>query len=135
MLGSPYDLKGQKMAKPVHQMTITEWEKTFPHDDACKSYLQANRWHGTVACPRCGNVNVYALDKDFHWQCHACAPQGYRFSVGSAPGLSNLAVLPTGNASTTVTGNAPVGQYYVRVLAQNACGFSGASNEVFIAVP
>ncbi len=59
----------------------------------------------------------------------------YTLVVGSAPGLSNLAVLPTGNASTTVTGNAPVGQYYVRVLAQNACGFSGASNEVFIAVP
>ena len=59
----------------------------------------------------------------------------YTLAVGSAPGLSNLAVLPTGNASTTLSGNAPVGQYYVRVLAQNACGFSGPSNEVFIAVP
>ena len=59
----------------------------------------------------------------------------YTLAVGSAPGLSNLAVLPTGTASTTLAGNAPVGQYYVRVLAQNACGFSGPSNEVFIAVP
>lgn len=59
----------------------------------------------------------------------------YTLAVGSAPGLSNLAVLATGNASTTLAGNAPVGSYYVRVLAQNACGVSGPSNEVFVAVP
>ena len=69
------------MAKPVHQMTIAQWEATFPDDDACKAYLAANRWSEGVSCPRCGNTNVYRLDKDWHWQCHACAPQGYRFSV------------------------------------------------------
>ncbi len=59
----------------------------------------------------------------------------YTLAVGDAPGLSNLAVLATGTTSTTLAGNAPVGQYHVRVLAQNACGLSGPSNEVFIAVP
>jgi len=62
-------------------------------------------------------------------------PTSYTLAVGSEPGLSDLAVLATGNASTTLTGNAPVRQYYVRVLAQNACGLSGPSNEVSVAVP
>jgi len=62
-------------------------------------------------------------------------PTSYTLAVGSAPALSDLAVLPTGNASTTLSGNAPVRQYYVRVLAQNACGLSDPSNEVSVAVP
>ena len=63
------------------------------------------------------------------------SPTSYTLAVGSAPGLSDLAVLATGTASTTLSGTAPIGQYYVRVLAQNACGLSGPSNEVFVAVP
>ncbi len=62
-------------------------------------------------------------------------PTGYTLVVGSAPGLSDLAVLPTGNTSTRLAGNAPAGSYYVRVIAQNACGMSGPSNEFFVAVP
>jgi transposase-like protein len=35
-----------------------------------------------VRCPRCGAEKPYALQsRPFHWQCHQCAPQGYRFSV------------------------------------------------------
>ncbi|MBV9571933.1 MAG: IS1595 family transposase [Alphaproteobacteria bacterium] len=65
-------------------MTIPQWEAAFPHDDACKAYLVRNRWPSGVACPRCGNVEVYELSRAFHWQCTACAPggsTGYRFSV------------------------------------------------------
>lgn len=62
-------------------------------------------------------------------------PTGYTLAVGSASGLSDLAVLPTGNASLSLSGNAPAGRYYVRVIAQNACGMSGPSNEFFVAVP
>jgi hypothetical protein len=49
------------------------------------------RWPNGVQCPRCGNVNVYALKaRPFHWQCPApnCGNppagkknRGYRFSV------------------------------------------------------
>lgn len=62
-------------------------------------------------------------------------PTSYTLVVGSGPGLSDVAVLPTGNATTSLAGNAPAGSYYVRVLAQNTCGYSGPSNEVFVAVP
>jgi transposase-like protein len=71
-------------SKRIHQMTVPQWEKAFPDDDACMSYLAKHRWPVTVHCPRCGNAEVYALSRDFHWQCTACAPggsTGYRFSV------------------------------------------------------
>jgi hypothetical protein len=68
--------------KAVPYMTAAQFEATFPDEDACKAYLQARRWPTSVQCPRCGNEKVYALpSRPFHWQCQACAPQGYRFSV------------------------------------------------------
>lgn len=69
--------------KPVHQMTIAQFEASFPNEEACRSYLVARRWPQGVCCPRCGNTEVYALASGYHWQCTACAPggsTGYRFS-------------------------------------------------------
>ena len=67
--------------KRIHQMTISDWEKAFPDEDSCRIYLQRHRWATSVRCPRCGNTSVYELERDYHWQCQDCAPQGYRFSV------------------------------------------------------
>jgi hypothetical protein len=61
-------------------MSFAQWEAMFPTEDHCKAYLAKNRWPNGVFCPRCGNSEVYAL-ADFKWQCHACASNGYRFSV------------------------------------------------------
>src|SRR5476651_1628553 len=68
--------------KPVHQMTIAQFEATFPDEEACKVYLVARRWPSGVHCPRCGNAELYDASsyKSFHWQCRACAVNGYRFS-------------------------------------------------------
>ena len=67
----------------IHQMSIGQFEKQFPDEDACKEYLSRNRWPSGVYCPRCGNPEVKAHGtKPFHWQCRACAPATtYRFSV------------------------------------------------------
>ena len=74
-----------KRPKPVHQLTIGQFEAMFPHEDACKAYLQARRWPDGVHCPRCGNPKVYDLAScKWHWQCTQCAPggsTGYRFSI------------------------------------------------------
>jgi transposase-like protein len=68
--------------KAVHQLTIPQFEKMFPHEDACRAYLVARRWPEGVRCPRCGNPAVYDLpSRKWHWQCEKCAPNGYRFSV------------------------------------------------------
>lgn len=71
----------RKPTKRIHQMTFSDWEKSFPDERSCQSYLCFHRWREGVRCPRCGNTNVYTLAREFHWQCHQCAPQGYRFSV------------------------------------------------------
>jgi len=71
------------MAQFTTQMTIKQFEDLFPNDDACKAYLQAQRWPVGVKCPRCGNEKVYPVtNRPFHWQCTQCAEAGgYRFSV------------------------------------------------------
>ncbi|MGA3301776.1 MAG: IS1595 family transposase [Methylovirgula sp.] len=71
-----------KRPKPVHQLSVAEFEKLFPNEDACKAYLQARRWPQGVRCPRCGNPAVYDLpSRKWHWQCEKCTPNGYRFSI------------------------------------------------------
>ncbi|MBI3492869.1 MAG: fibronectin type III domain-containing protein [Acidobacteria bacterium] len=59
----------------------------------------------------------------------------YIIEAGSAPGLSNLAIVTTNSTATTFSasgvGN---GTYYVRIKAQNATGTSAASNEVTLVV-
>ena len=72
------------MAGPkfTNQMTVAQFDRLFPTDDACKSYLVARRWPHGVRCPRCGSGNLTELTKrPFHWQCRQCSPLGYRFSV------------------------------------------------------
>ena len=65
------------------QMTMGDWERLFPDDDACKAYLAAHRWPNGVRCPRCGSDRVYPLNtRPFHWECPDCRQGGaYRFSV------------------------------------------------------
>jgi hypothetical protein len=68
--------------KFTRQMTVPQFEKLFPTDDACKAYLTARRWPAGVRCPRCGNEGVYALpSRPFNWLCKNCDKRGYRFSV------------------------------------------------------
>jgi ISXO2-like transposase domain/Transposase zinc-ribbon domain len=72
-----------KQPKPIHQLTAAQFEKLFPDEPACCAYLVARRWPDGIRCPRCGNPDLYDASsyKSFHWQCRACAPDGYRFSV------------------------------------------------------
>ena len=68
--------------KRIHQMTIAQWEKAFPNEDACCAYLVKHRWPEGVRCPRCGaEVGKEHSTMPWHWQCYECAPQSsYRFS-------------------------------------------------------
>ena len=64
-----------KQPKPVHQLTVAQFEEMFPDEEACKAYLVARRWPQGVCCPRCGNPAVYDLpSRKWHWQCEQCAP-------------------------------------------------------------
>src|SRR5579862_4637107 len=72
------------MARAIHQMTIAQWERAFPTENACNAYLVAHRWPQGVICPRCGNAEVKAHGTmAFNWLCNVCSPSAtnYRFSV------------------------------------------------------
>jgi hypothetical protein len=76
--------------KFVRQMTLGQFERMFPNEDACDAYLTAQRWPNGVKCPRCGNPKVYKLRfKLWHWQCQICNPKGYRFSTISGTIFEN----------------------------------------------
>jgi IS1 family transposase len=73
-----------KRPTPIHQMTIGQWEKAFPNEEACCAYLYGHRWPEGVACPRCGNVLVKPHGTmPYNWLCNACSPSktNYRFSL------------------------------------------------------
>jgi len=67
----------------IHQMTVGQWEKAFPDEDACCAYLVRHRWPVGVRCPRCGaeTVKEHGTMK-WNWLCNECSPSGtnYRFS-------------------------------------------------------
>ena len=59
----------------------------------------------------------------------------YHVAAGSAPGISNLALFPTGGAQTTyVATSVPNGSYWVRIYAESTGGLGPASNEVRLIV-
>lgn len=68
----------------IHQMTVADFERSFPDEEACAAYLVAHRWmKGESVCPRCGSVEKISAVSTmaFKWQCYACSPDsGYRFS-------------------------------------------------------
>jgi hypothetical protein len=72
-----------KQARTITQMTFADWEKAFPTEDACCTYLVGHRWPQGVACPRCGNAEVKAHGTmEWSWLCNECSPcaTNYRFS-------------------------------------------------------
>jgi transposase-like protein len=73
-------------ARFVRQMTFADFERMFPDEESCRTYLSARRWPaGVVKCVRCGNDHVYASKaRPWHWQCMKCGPKPrspYRFSL------------------------------------------------------
>jgi transposase-like protein len=57
--------------------TLSEFERKFSTESACRAYLVAVRWGGKPRCGRCDHKRVYGLSRDL-WECAAC---GYQTSV------------------------------------------------------
>src|SRR5215469_11446361 len=76
------DMARAKQSMQIMQMSISQWEKAFPTEDACDLYLVQHRWPDGVSCPRCGSTRVYPLTtRKWHWECPDCRQGGaYRFS-------------------------------------------------------
>jgi Subtilase family/Fibronectin type III domain/Putative binding domain, N-terminal len=59
---------------------------------------------------------------------------GYVLQAGSAPGLSNVLVVPLGGATSITATGVPSGTYFVRVVATNAVGAGPPSAEATVIV-
>lgn len=73
----------------------------------------------------------------FNWTLApgGAAPTQYWIGVGQSSDNYNLLVTPTPGLTPSFSAAGPSGTYFVRVAAQNACGFSQLSNEVQVVIP
>jgi hypothetical protein len=82
------------------------------------------------------SVSGHAVTLTWQASNSGCPATAYAVEAGSAPGLSNLAAFPTGNAATTfATTGVPSGIYYVRIRAANGAVTSGPSSDAIVRVP
>ncbi|MBZ5555735.1 MAG: fibronectin type III domain-containing protein [Acidobacteriia bacterium] len=81
-----------------------------------------------------GTVNAHTVTLSWNAPSGGCAPTSYILQAGTTPGSSAVANSNVGNATSIVATGVPSGSYFVRVVAANAFGQSGASNETSLAV-
>ena len=88
---------------------------------------------GAPGAPTALTESGSAATVTLRWQAPASggAVTAYQIEAGSAPGLSDLAVVQTGNIRSFST-PIPAGTYYVRVRALNGSGPGPVSNEVVV---
>jgi transposase-like protein len=69
----------------VQQMTLDDFDRMFPDEESCRTYLLLQRWPSGPRCPRCNNDHVYeSTARPWHWQCKKCGKNNrspYRFSL------------------------------------------------------
>lgn len=84
------------------------------------------------------NLQAAVIDNQvtLHWDAPAAGgpPFSYIIEAGSSVGLSDIVVVSTGGAVTSLVTIAPNGTYYVRVRALSPEGTSGPSNEIVVQV-
>jgi hypothetical protein len=78
------------------------------------------------------SASVIGATVTLDWQQSASVATTYVLDVGSVPGATDVASFQTETAS--LSGNPPVGTYYVRVRAETVCGTGPPSNEVVVSV-
>jgi transposase-like protein len=56
-------------------LSITEFQKLFNNEDACRNYLFKSRWPKGFICPKCGHSEYYLINKRHLYQCAKCKKQ------------------------------------------------------------
>ncbi len=75
-------------------------------------------------------VNGTAVTLTWSAPAGGCPPTSYTILAGTRSGIIDIGTFPTGSAATSLSsGPLSNGPYFVRVVAVNATGTSGASNE------
>lgn len=110
--------------------------------NGCGASAPSSQVSLTLACTAGAVVPTgFAVSKagggaTFSWQ-GAFGATGYRLRVGTVQGASDVADIPVGTVTSLAVplAGVPPRTYYVRVVAESACGVGNASNEVALTVP
>ena len=110
--------------------------------NGCGASAPSSQVSLTLACTAGAVVPAgFAVSKTggsatFTWQ-GAFGATGYRLRVGTVQGASDVADIPVGTVTALAVplAGVPPRTYYVRVVAESACGIGNASNEVALTVP
>lgn len=70
-------------------MSLPEFYKRFPDEEACQEFIIQERWNGKPHCPHCGNTKVYRIVGKMPFKCGGCRK---KFSVRTGSVLASSKV-------------------------------------------
>lgn len=53
-------------------ISLYDFTKIFPNEQAARKYLESRRWKDEVICPYCNDSNTKQMDKTQYFQCNMC---------------------------------------------------------------
>lgn len=56
-------------------MTLLEFQRKFPNEQACREHLFQLRWGNGFVCPRCQGNKFYFIEKRMLYECSSCGHQ------------------------------------------------------------
>ncbi|MCL6443600.1 MAG: IS1595 family transposase [Alicyclobacillus sp.] len=56
-------------------MTLLEFQRKFPNEQACREHLFQLRWSNGFVCPRCQGNKFYFIEKRMLYECSSCGHQ------------------------------------------------------------
>lgn len=60
------------MEKNFESLTLFEFQRLFPNDEACLAYLAKKKWENGFICPRCGHNRYCKGNRPYSRQCTRC---------------------------------------------------------------
>lgn len=63
------------MARPGFPRTLSEFQRQFGSEQACRQYLADSRWPDDYACPRCTHRKAYLIKSRTVYECASCGWQ------------------------------------------------------------
>ena len=77
----------QHNPKFTPQMTIGQFERLFPDEDACRTYLANRRWPNGALCPRCGKGSLFSGFLTLAPRCERCGLDYSFADAGDGPAV------------------------------------------------
>ena len=79
------------MSTKPETVSLYQFFRRFPNEEAAREYFETNRWAGEVSCPHCGSLSVAAVKsmKPMPYRCRDCR-QHFSVRTGTVLAESRL---------------------------------------------